>query len=57
LNLFTVSTAGSDSLFVYDDDGNAGASGTYRGVILVGYVDALQNDTMSNAGIFTSVAG
>jgi hypothetical protein len=56
---FTPSLSGTDSLFVFDSDGVTSAAGTFRGVVLVGYIDPLQNDTMTAAatGIFTSVAG
>ena len=43
-------------MFVYDQDGTTG-TGVYRGIILVGYVDAAGNDTMSAGGLLTSVAG
>jgi S-layer protein len=55
-NTFTPSLAGSDSLYVVDNNGDT-ANGGYNGIVLVGYVDALQNDTISNAGVFTAVAG
>jgi len=51
---FTANTSGTSSLFVYDDNGTT-AVGAYRGVVLVGYVDAGNNDTV-NGGVFTSVA-
>jgi hypothetical protein len=54
--VFTVAPTGTSSMFVFDD--TAGAAGTvYRGIILVGYVDLAANDTISAAGLFTSVAG
>jgi hypothetical protein len=54
-NTFTPSNAGADSLLAVDSNGDT-AAGTFNGIVLVGYVDALQNDTMA-AGTFTSVAG
>jgi trimeric autotransporter adhesin len=56
LNQFTVNTGGSTTLFVYDDDGVT-AGGGLRGIVLVGYVDFNQNDTIGVTGIVTSVAG
>ena len=54
---FTPSATGTSSALIYDVDGtNAGALG-YRAVILVGYVDLNQNDTIANNGVFTSVLG
>ncbi|MFA6310851.1 MAG: calcium-binding protein [Sterolibacterium sp.] len=41
---FTFSTSGTDSLFVYDFDGNT-ATSDLRGIVLVGYVDAGTADT------------
>jgi hypothetical protein len=55
-NTFTVSNSGTSSILVYDSNGNADG-GDYRAVVLVGYVDGAGNDTISNAGLFTSVAG
>ena len=57
LNTFTPSASGADSLLIFDNNGST-ADGGYNGVVLVGYVDSLQNDTMTAIGnIFTSVAG
>jgi len=58
-NTFTPSLTGTDSLFVFDSDGIASAAGTFRGIVLVGYTDPLQNDsvTSANPGIFTPTAG
>jgi len=56
LQQFTVSNAGTSTLFVYDGDGS-GAGSSYNGVVLVGYVDGLQNDTMGTTGVLGSVAG
>jgi hypothetical protein len=56
-NTFTPSLAGSDSLLIVNSDGVT-SGGTFHGIVLVGYVDALQNDTMTATGnIFTVVAG
>ena len=57
-NTFTPSLAGSDTLLVIDNNGIADGGG-YMGIVLVGYFDANQNDTMTSAnpGIFTPVAG
>lgn len=54
---FTVNTAGTDSLFVYDNNGTAAAGG-YSGVVLVGYVDtgAIDTVTAGPAGVFTATA-
>jgi hypothetical protein len=52
-NLFTVDTGGSDSLLVYDDNGNA-AGGAYRGIVLVGYIDTGAADTLTAVGVFTA---
>jgi hypothetical protein len=54
-NTFTPSNAGTDSLLVVDNNGDTAAGG-FSGIVLVGYTDALQNDTMAG-GTFTSVAG
>jgi hypothetical protein len=54
-NTFTPSNAGADSLLVVDANGDTGA-GNFNGIVLVGYTDPLQNDTM-NSGTFTSIAG
>ena len=56
-NTFTPSNSGADSMLVIDGNGLI-ANGTYHGIVLVGYVDSLSNDTMSaaNPGVFTSVA-
>ena len=53
--IFTVNTAGTSSLFVYDDTGT-GAAGNYRGVVLVGYTDQGGADTVSAGGLFAGVA-
>jgi len=55
-NLFTVSLAGTSTLYVIDNNGDT-AAGSYVGIVLVGYVDNLQNDTLGATGILTSVAG
>jgi hypothetical protein len=56
-NTFTPSLAGADSLFIFNSDGDTNG-GSNHGVVLVGYVDALQNDTLTATGnIFTVVAG
>ena len=56
-NTFTPSGSGADSLLIVDNNG-ATANGGYSGIVLVGYVDSLQNDTFTAVGnIFTSVAG
>ena len=55
-NQFTPSLAGSDTLLVADNNGTTAAGG-YNGIVLVGYVDALQNDTLGTGGEFTIVAG
>jgi len=52
-NQFVVSPAGSDSLFVYDDNGTTAAGG-YRGIVLVGYVDLEGNDATGLTGVFTA---
>jgi hypothetical protein len=44
--LFTISNAGSDTLLVYDDNGQI-AAGNYRGIVLVGYVDTGGADTFT----------
>lgn len=54
-NTFTASTSGTDSAFVYDNNGTTGA-GDYQAIILVGYVDGGTVDTMSTGGLFTAVA-
>lgn len=51
-NTFVISNTGLDSLFVYDDNGDA-AGGNFRGVLLVGYYDSTGNDTFT--GTFTGV--
>ena len=57
-NLFAVSIAGADTLFVADHNGETDSSvSSYRGIVLVGYVDANQNDTWGTTGTLTSVAG
>jgi hypothetical protein len=53
-SFFTPSISGTDSLFVYDDNGETAAGG-YRAVVLVGYVDTGTVDTMSTTGILTAV--
>jgi len=55
-NQFTTTTAGTDTLVIYDDNGVT-AAGAYRAVVLVGYVDLAGNDTLSAVGTLTSVAG
>jgi hypothetical protein len=55
-NTFTPSIAGADSILVADNNGTTAAGG-YNGVVLVGYVDAMQNDTLGTGGQFTSVLG
>lgn len=52
---FLVSNAGTSTLFIYDQDGT-GAGTSFGGVVLVGYVDALGNDTMATTGLLTAVA-
>jgi hypothetical protein len=47
-NLFTVDTAGVSTLLVYDDTGVV-ATGNYRGIVLVGYVDTGAADTWTGA--------
>ena len=53
---FTVDTAGTSSLFVYDDNGT-GAGGAYHAVVLVGYIDVGGADTLGAGapGVFTVV--
>jgi len=51
-NLFTVDTAGTSTLVVYDDTGDAAAGG-YRGIVLVGYVDTGAADTWITTGTDT----
>jgi len=53
---FTVDISGTSSLFVYDDNGT-GTGGSYRGIVLVGYVDLAGNDTMATTGLLTGVGG
>jgi len=53
LNTFTTSVSGTATLFVYDDDGSGG-NANYRAIVLVGYVDAAQNDT---GGTATGILG
>jgi hypothetical protein len=56
-NTFTLSLAGTDSMYVYDANGTT-VAGSLHGIVLVGYVDQLQNDTITAInGIFTAVAG
>ena len=55
-NLFTVSLAGTSTLYVVDNNGDI-AAGSYVGIVLVGYIDNAQNDTLGATGILTSVAG
>ena len=50
---FTPSNAGADSILAYDNNGTTAAGG-YSAVVLVGYVDALSNDTFNTAA-FTAV--
>jgi len=54
LNTFVGDGTGNDSMLVYDTNGTT-AGGTYEGIVLVGYVDATANDTISVAGLFTAV--
>jgi len=51
---FTASNSGDDSMFVYDNNGTT-AAGAYNGVVLVGYVDTLSDDTLDATGIFLAV--
>jgi len=51
--LFTPALAGADTLFVYDDNGTT-ALGTFRGVVLIGYVDLVGNATLTTLGDFTA---
>jgi Ca2+-binding RTX toxin-like protein len=53
-SFFTPSISGTDSLYVYDDNGTT-AAGSYRAVVLVGYVDTGTVDTLSTTGILTAV--
>jgi len=53
-SFFTPSISGTDTLYVYDDNGTA-AGGSYRAVVLVGYVDTGTVDTLSTTGILTAV--
>ena len=55
LNTFTVSLAGTSTLYVYDDNGDT-AGGNLRGIVLVGYVDASGNDSNSD-GTVTGLIG
>jgi hypothetical protein len=55
-NQFTTTVAGTDTLVIYDDNGVT-ALGSYRGIVLVGYVDLTGNDTLSAVGTLTSVLG
>jgi hypothetical protein len=55
-NTFTPSAAGSDSALIFDVDGTTAGAPGYRAVVLVGYVDLNANDTISAAGLFSSVA-
>jgi hypothetical protein len=48
-NIFTVDTAGTSTLVVYDDTGDA-AGGAYRGIVLVGYLDTGAADTFITTG-------
>lgn len=52
--VFTVNTAGTSTLLVYDDNGTT-AAGSYHGVVLVGYTDTGAADTWSAGGLFTGV--
>jgi len=52
---FTVNTAGTDSLFVYDNNGTT-AAGDYSGIVLVGYIDTGAVDTVVAGGVFTATA-
>ena len=57
--IFTVNSGGASSLMAFDDNGVV-AGGVYRGVVLVGYVDAGGADTFTGSGTtvhtFLSVA-
>ena len=53
-SVFTASTTGADSALIWDDNGTT-AAGTYKAVILVGYLDSGTSDTISAAGLFTIV--
>ena len=50
--LFTVDTAGTASLFVYDDNGDT-AAGNLRGIVLVGYVATSVTGIGGAAGLIT----
>jgi len=52
---FTITTAGTSTLYVYDDNGDT-AGGNFRGIVLVGYTDPAGNDTMSD-GTTTGLVG
>ena len=52
---FTIGTSGTSTLYVFDDDGSASVTTNYRGIVLVGYVDAAGNDTAAATGL-TAVA-
>ena len=52
--VFTANAGGADTLLVWDADGT-GAGTTYAAIVLVGY-NAVANDTVSTAGLFTAVA-
>jgi hypothetical protein len=58
-NSFTPSLVGTDTLLALDTTGIA-AGTAYMGIVLIGYVDLNQNDTLDVAGatgVFTSVLG
>jgi hypothetical protein len=56
-NSFTPANAGSDTMLLVSADGNTAFVLGHGGIVLVGYVDAGQNDTLTAAapGVFTSV--
>jgi hypothetical protein len=54
-NTFTTSLAGTSTLMVYDDNGTT-AAGTYRAVVLVGYVDGAGNDTTGTSSGLQGIA-
>jgi hypothetical protein len=54
-NTFTAAAGGTSSALIWDDNGTT-AAGSYKAVILVGYVDAGTTDTVGATGLFTGVA-
>jgi hypothetical protein len=54
--LFTVSTTGSSTMVVYDSDVST-TNVSYRGVILVGYIDTTDGTTAGTAGTTDTYAG